>query len=436
MLIIAQFTVSLRPLSELAMTVTSGFDSFKLNKQLLLAIADAGYTEPTAIQSKAIPCILGGQDVLGVAQTGTGKTAAYLIPVLMKIKYAKGVDPRALIVVPTRELVVQVTEQISKLAKYTDLRTVALYGGVGPKTQIETVTNGVDILVATPGRLMDIYLTGNVSLKKIEVFVMDEAERLLDMGFKPQINRILEVVARKRQNLLFTATWSNKVKRIAEDFLEAPTEIHIDPEIRTAKTVSQKVYFTPNIKTKIALLDKVFLDSPSKAIVFCKTKEAATNVYKYLCRIEGEDMVRLIHGNKGQNARLNSIQAFRDTGVNYLVTTDVAARGIDIPDVGLVVNFDVPLVYEDYVHRIGRTGRIFNSGASITFCAPQDEYHLRKIEKLIGEKVPVEELPSDIRISETPFEERQAQLREIDMQRKKEDPLFRGAFHEKKHKKK
>jgi ATP-dependent RNA helicase RhlE len=418
------------------MTATSGFDAFKLNKQLLTAIAELGFQAPTAIQSKAIPCILGGQDVLGVAQTGTGKTAAYLIPLLMKIKYAQGKDPRALILVPTRELVVQVTSQVAQLAKYTDLRTVSLYGGVGPKTQIEAIANGVDILVATPGRLMDIYLSGNLSLKKIEVFVMDEAERLLDMGFKPQIHRILEVVSRKRQNLLFTATWSNKVKRIAEDFLEAPTEINIDPEVRTAKTVSQLVYFVPNIKTKISLLDKVFLDSPEKAIVFCKTKEAATNVYKYLCRIEGEEMVRIIHGNKGQNARLNAIQAFRDSGVNYLVTTDVAARGIDIPNVGLVVNFDVPLVYEDYVHRIGRTGRIFNTGASITFCAPQDEYHLRKIEKLIGEKVPVAELPDDIRIAETPFEERQAQLREIDMQRKKDDPSFRGAFHDKKYKKK
>jgi ATP-dependent RNA helicase RhlE len=322
------------------------------------------------------------------------------------------------------------------LGKYTDLRTVGLYGGVGPKSQIELLEAGVDILVATPGRLMDLYLEGHVALKKIQIFVMDEAERLLDMGFKPQINRILEVVARKRQNLLFSATWSNKVKRIAEDFLESPTEVRIDPQTRTAKTVSQLVYFSPNIKSKIALLDRILVDHPAKTIVFCKTKTAATNVFKYLSRVEGDDQVRLIHGNKAQNARLNAIQAFRESDVNYLVTTDVAARGIDIPAVGLVVNFDVPLVYEDYVHRIGRTGRIFNTGASITFCAPQDEYHLRKIEKLIGEKIPVSEVPEGVLVSETPFEEKQAQLREIDLQRKKEDPEFRGAFHEKKWKKK
>lgn len=411
------------------------FDQFRLNKQLLSAVAEAGYVTPTAVQAKAIPVVLGGQDVLGVAQTGTGKTAAYLLPLLMKIKYAQGHDPRALILVPTRELVVQVQEQIALLGKYTDLRTVGLYGGVGPKTQIETIERGADILVATPGRLMDIYLAGHVTLKKIEVFVMDEAERLLDMGFKPQINRILEVVARKRQNLLFTATWSNRVKRIAEEFLIGPIEIRIEPEVRTAKTVSQEVYFVPNIKTKIRLLEFLLESFTQKTILFCKTKESASDVAKFLGRRFGEEYVRVIHGNKAQATRMNAIRSFRDEDVRYLVTTDVAARGIDVPDVKLVVNFDVPLVYEDYIHRIGRTGRIFNTGASVTFCSPQDEYHLGKIEKLIGEKIPVLPMPEEVEISETPFEERQEQLREIDTQRKKEDPDFRGAFHEKKRKK-
>ncbi|MFM2136834.1 MAG: hypothetical protein RL021_2234 [Bacteroidota bacterium] len=411
------------------------FDQFRLNKQLLNAIAEAGYVTPTPVQAKAIPVVLGGQDVLGVAQTGTGKTAAYLLPLLMKIKYAQGHDPRALILVPTRELVVQVQEQIALLGKYTDLRTVGLYGGVGPKTQIETIEKGADILVATPGRLMDIYLAGHITLKKIEVFVMDEAERLLDMGFKPQINRILEVVSRKRQNLLFTATWSNRVKRIAEDFLVGPTEIRIEPEVRTAKTVSQEVYFVPNIKTKIRLLEHLLGSVSTKTILFCKTKDAASDVAKFLGRKFGEEYVKVIHGNKAQATRMNAIRSFREENVRFLVTTDVAARGIDIPDVKLVVNFDVPLVYEDYIHRIGRTGRIFNTGASVTFCSPQDEYHLGKIEKLIGEKIPVIPMPEDVEVSETPFQERQDQLREIDAQRKKEDPDFRGAFHEKKRKK-
>lgn len=411
------------------------FDQFRLNKQLLTAVAEAGYSAPTPVQAKAIPVVLGGQDVLGVAQTGTGKTAAYLLPLLMKIKYAQGHDPRALILVPTRELVSQVTEQIALLGKYTDLRTVGFYGGVGPKNQIEAIEKGADILVATPGRLMDIYLAGHVTLKKIEVFVMDEAERLLDMGFKPQINRILEVVSRKRQNLLFTATWSNRVKRIAEDFLVGPTEIRIEPEVRTAKTVSQEFYFVPNIKTKIRLLEHLLGAVSTKTIIFCKTKDSASDVAKFLSRKFGEDFVRVIHGNKAQATRMNAIRSFREEDIRFLVTTDVAARGIDVPDVKLVVNFDVPLVYEDYIHRIGRTGRIFNTGASVTFCSPQDEYHLRKIEKLIGEKIPEKALPQEVEVSETPFPERQEQLREIDAQRKKEDPEFRGAFHEKKRKK-
>jgi ATP-dependent RNA helicase RhlE len=223
------------------------------------------------------------------------------------------------------------------------------------------------------------------------------------------------------------------VKRIAEDFLVGPTEIHIEPEVRTAKTVSQMVYHVPNIRTKIHLLEELLQGPTMKTIVFCKTKESATQVAKYLGRKYGEEVVRLIHGNKAQATRINAIRSFREEeAVSYLVTTDVVARGIDIPDVKRVINFDVPLVYEDYVHRIGRTGRIFNTGDSVTFCTPQDEYHLKKIEKLIGDRIPVADIPSGIEVSETPFDERQDQLREIDAQRRKEDPDFRGAFHEKK----
>ena len=226
------------------------FLDFKLNKQLWSAIADAGYETPTEIQAKAIPLILAGNDVVGVAQTGTGKTAAYLIPLIMKIKYAKGTDPRALIVVPARELALQVHESIKMLAKYTDLRSVALVGGVGTKSQKDALAEGVDIVVATPGRLMDMYLPGFLKLKLLQVFIMDEAERLLDMGFRLQIGRMLEVMPRKRQNLLFSATWNEKVQQVSEDFLLSPTVIRINPEVKTVKSVSQVVYFTPNVKRK------------------------------------------------------------------------------------------------------------------------------------------------------------------------------------------
>lgn len=414
-------------------TDNMSFTDFKLNKQLWSAIADAGFEVPTAIQQKAIPQILAGHDILGIAQTGTGKTAAYLLPLIMRIKYAQGDDPRALILVPTRELVIQVVEHVKMFARYTDLRVVGLYGGVGVKQQKAELENGVDILVATPGRLMDLYLPGHVHLKYIQVFVMDEAERLLDMGFKPQIDRILEVVPRKRQNLLFTATWNDRVKLIADDFLKMPMEIQIAPEVKTAKTVSQSVYFVPNLKTKINLLDHLLSDMTwDRVIIFCKTKDTATNIFRYFSRKHGEDYVRVIHGNKSQNTRLNSINAFREGEVRILVTTDVCARGIDIQDVSHVINFDVPLIYQDYIHRIGRTGRAESTGDSVTFCAPHDEYHLKKIQKLIGQKIPVKKMPKHVEISTTPYEEQQIMLKEIDAQRKKDDPEFQGAFHEKK----
>lgn len=411
----------------------SPFRDFKLNKQLWNAIDDAGFTEPTEIQQKAIPLILGGHDVLGIAQTGTGKTAAYLIPILMRVKYAQGKDPRALIVVPSRELAVQVVDHLKMFAKYTDLRFVALMGGTGTKTQKDALEAGVDIVVATPGRMMDLYLPGFLTLKSIQVFVMDEAERLLDMGFKQQIDRILEVMPRKRQNLLFSATWNDKVKSISEDFLEAPIEIRIAPEVKTVKTVSQTLYFVPNIKTKINLLDHLLRDEAMKKVmIFCKTRSTAGNISKYLERKYGEDMVRVLHGNKDQNTRLNSLKLFAETPLRFLVATDVAARGIDVEGVSHVVNFEVPLIYEDYIHRIGRTGRAMRTGDSITFVSPQDEYHIRKIQKLIGNKIPVADIPGEVEITDTPFEERQQMARDIDEQRRREDPEFKGAFHEKK----
>jgi len=412
------------------------FSDFKLNKQLLNAIADAGYVQPTAIQLKAIPPVLAGSDVLGVAQTGTGKTAAYLLPVLMKIKFAQGETPRALILVPTRELAMQVLEHLKVLAKYTDLRTCALYGGVGMKPQRDELEKGTDIVIATPGRLMDLYLAGNIVLKKIQVFVMDEAERLLDIGFKRQVDKVMEVIPMRRQNLLFSATMNEKIKTLTDYFLDRPVVIRIEPGVRTAKSVSQRLYYVPNLKTKTNLLLHLLNDeSYTKTIIFCKTKNNATNIWKYMSRKFGEENVRVIHGNKEQNTRINAVKAFHAGTVKYLIATDVAARGLDIREVSHVVNFDVPLVYEDYVHRIGRTGRASQLGDSVTFCSPNDEYHLKKIQKLIGQKIPVAQIPADVEIGETPVEENQVMLREIDSQRKKEDPEFKGAFQEKKWKK-
>lgn len=410
------------------------FEDFKFNRQILNAIDDAGYAEATPVQQKAIPPILNGQDVMGIAQTGTGKTAAYVLPIVMRLKYAQGEGPRALIVAPTRELAMQIEENVKAFAKYTDLRVVTLYGGLGPKTQIEQVSKGVDIIVATPGRFMDIYLAGHLVVKQLQVLVLDEADKMMDMGFMPQINRILEVVPRKRQNLLFSATMSDKIHQLSSNFLEYPTVIEVTPQATPAQTVEQRLYYVPNVKTKINLL-KYLLDNSEeikKLMLFCKTRTVAEDVYKFLVRKYSEKEVRVLHANKGQNTRINSMNAFKNDEVKILVSTDVAARGIDVNDVSHVINFDVPFVTEDYVHRIGRTGRAFQLGEAITFCTPAEEYYLRKIEKLIRQTIPVFDVPSDVFIEQTSFEERQDQAREIDQQKRKEDPDFKGAFHEKK----
>lgn len=411
-----------------------GFDDFDLNASLLRAIADLGYTEPSPIQLRSIPALQNGQDFMGVAQTGTGKTAAYLLPILMNLKYAQGMDPRCLILAPTRELAMQIKENIDALGKYTDLRSVVLYGGLGPKVQKELLSKGLDIVVATPGRLVELYLDGDIVLKHLKVLVLDEADKMLDMGFLPKLNKVLEIVPRKRQNMLFSATMSDKVKTLAGDFLEFPTVVEITTQATPAANVSQFVYEVPNMRTKINLLQR-FLDDKEtfqKVIVFCKTRTTADNIYHYAERIFGSDQVKVIHANKGQNTRINSINSFKEGDVRILVGTDVASRGIDVSKVTHVINFDVPLIYEDYVHRIGRTGRASEKGTSITFSNPVESYHLEKIEKLIRQKIERVAVPAELLMAETPFDEQQAMARELDEIKKKENPDYKGAFHEKK----
>jgi ATP-dependent RNA helicase RhlE len=409
------------------------FEIFPLNKQLFTAIAEAGYTEPTPIQVKAIPQILAGQDIFGIAQTGTGKTAAFLLPLLMKVKYAQGMNPRALILAPTRELAMQINEQITALAKYTDIRHTVIYGGVGAKTQIENIAKGIDILVATPGRLMDIYLSGDLVLKEIRTLILDEADRMMDMGFMPQIRKMLEVIPRKRQNLLFSATMPDKVIKLSEEFLEFHTFIEATPQSTPVETVTQYLYEVPNFKTKITLLAKLLEDETTfnKVIVFAKTKHNAENIYKFIER-KLTKKVKVIHANKGQNTRINSMEEFKNADIRILVATDVAARGIDISLVSHVINFDVPHVYEDYVHRIGRTGRAKHEGVAISFCNKAETYHIEKIEKLIKMQIPMQPLPTDFVAEPTSKEEEIEMLREIDKQKRKENPDFKGAFHDSK----
>jgi ATP-dependent RNA helicase RhlE len=413
-------------------SVIASFEDFNLNRQLLNAVADLGFEKPTEIQQKCIPLILGGQEVIGIAQTGTGKTAAYLLPVLMKIKYAQGTEPRVLILAPTKELTLQIASHTQLLAKYTDLRILAIYGGVGPKSQIEAIANGVDILVATPGRFLELYLNRELSVKLLKTMILDEADRVMDMGFMPQIRRILEVLPKKRQNLLFSATFHEKVERLSAEFLEFPVKVEVTPQATAAKQVEQVMYLVPNLKTKINFLEYLLANEDySRVLIFTRTKEVANNIYSFLDR-KGFGPIRVIHSNKGQNTRINAVNEFKEGGIRILVSTDVTARGIDVVKVSHVINFDVPILYEDYIHRIGRTGRAFQEGKAITFVTKSEVYHIAKIEKLIREKIPVKNLPPQIEVEKTPFEEEQRMRKEIDNQKRKEDPEFKGAFHEKK----
>ncbi|MCA8832101.1 DEAD/DEAH box helicase [Hymenobacter pini] len=409
------------------------FADFKLNKQLLTAVEEAGFTEPTPVQQQTIPLLLAGHDVLGIAQTGTGKTAAFGLPLLMKVKYAQGIHPRALVLAPTRELAMQLETHLKKLATYTDLRIFAIYGGLGPKTQIETIAKGVDILIATPGRLMELYLKGDLVLKELKTLVLDEADKMMDMGFMPQIRRILEVIPRKRQNVLFSATMPEKVTTLSEEFLEFPVRVEVTPAATSAQTVHQTLYEVPNLLTKINLLEYLFLDWDTfhRVMIFTRTKEHADNVASFLQR-KAHGEVRAIHGNKGQNMRINAMEAFKAGDVRFLVATDVAARGIDVPQVSHVINFDVPLVYDDYVHRIGRTGRAQHTGAAITFANEAEMFHMERIAELIRQEIPLEPIPEGVEIAKTSFDEQQSMDREKDERRKREDPTFQGAFHERK----
>ena len=414
--------------------MAKSFEEFNLNRQILNAVADAGFTVATPIQEKAIAPVLSGQDLFGIAETGTGKTAAYVLPMLMKLKYAQGENPRALILVPTRELAMQIEEQVKLFSKYTDLRTVVIFGGIGPKAQKEQIKAGVDIIVASPGRFLDIYLAGDINTRSLQFLVLDEADKMMDMGFIGSIHRILEVVPRKRQNLLFSATMSELVHKIAGDFLKNPLTIEVAAQATPASLVTQVLYAVPNFKTKINLLQYLLKDDEAfnRLIIFCKTKNVADNIYSFIVRRFGAEVVRVIHANKGQNTRINSINDFKEGNIRVLVATDVASRGIDVSEVSHVINFDVPIIIEDYVHRIGRTGRAFSKGNALTFYTEAEEYYIRKIEKLIRQQIPALPLPTEVFVEETPYDERQAIAREIDNQKRKDDPDFKGAFHEKK----
>lgn len=412
------------------------FSDLKLTRNFLNAVDDAGFEHPTPIQEKAIPIIQAGQDVIGVAQTGTGKTAAYLLPLLKKLNYAQLDSPRMLVFVPTRELALQVEEMAKSLGKYTDLRILSIFGGKGKTEQVVALNAGVDLLIATPGRFMDLYLLGHIGLKKVNTLVLDEADRLMDMGFLPQLQSILEVIPRKRQNLLFSATFSERIEKLTEDFLEYPTKIEVAPDQKTTATIQQLMYRVPNFKTKLMLVEHLLSDTETfnRVLIFTRSKVTAENLGRYLLR-KNPFSVRILHSNKGQQTRINAYDAFKKGDLRILVSTDVAARGIDVSQISHVINFEIGTNYENYIHRIGRTGRAEELGIAISLVNRAEEYHLSRIEELIDQRVVEIPLPEEIYIQPyLPGEEKEI-ARELDMQKQRDDPEYQGAFHERKSKK-
>ncbi|MDQ2178860.1 DEAD/DEAH box helicase [Marinifilum sp. D714] len=407
------------------------FDDIKLSKQIRMALDEAGFEKPTEIQHQVFSPVRSGKDIIGIAQTGTGKTLAYLMPILMKLNFAKGMDPRALIVVPTRELVLQVCETIELLTPYMDIRTLGVYGGVNINTQKEKVYEGVDILVATPGRLMDIYMTRVLKMSQVRTLVIDEADKMMDLGFMPQLNAIFDILPEKHQNLLFSATFSDTVAKMSDDFLFLPERIEVAPQATTVKNIHQIQYRVPNILSKVNLLKYLLEDKEefNKVMVFTETKKNADRIVDRLEDILGEEL-SVIHSNKAQNTRINALNAFKEGRARVMVSSDVAARGIDIEDVSHVINFDIPTNYVEYVHRVGRTGRAEKEGTAISFVNEGEEELMEKIEDLIRKPVSLESVPLDVEITSQLLEDEKKQTRNI----KVKNTIRRdtGAFHQKK----
>ena len=367
------------------------FAELNLIEPLKLALTEAGYIHPTPIQAEAIPTLLEGKDLLGCAQTGTGKTAAFALPILHRlVTNPNKIAPRharVLVLTPTRELAIQVHESFVTYGKNLKLKYAVVFGGVGQSPQVRAIAPGVDVIVATPGRLMDLIEQGFIKLSALEVFVLDEADRMLDMGFIHDIKKILKLLPAKRHNLFFSATMPPEIERLANSILVKPTRVEVTPVSSTAELISQQVMLVDR-ENKRPLLKHVLEDKAlSRVIVFSRTKHGANKIVEYLGK--NEIIAEAIHGNKSQSARQKALENFRAGKIRVLVATDIAARGIDIDDISHVINYDLPNESESYVHRIGRTARAGASGIAISFCDADEKAFLKDIEKLIGKSIPV-----------------------------------------------
>lgn len=387
------------------------FSELNLNKFLLNALDDLGLTTPTPIQEQVFSVVMSGKDVCAIAQTGTGKTYAYLLPALRQFQFSKEGHAQLVILVPTRELVAQVVESVEELTKYMTARVVGIYGGVNTKPQTAAILEGVDILVATPGRLVDFLMNGTVKVKNIKRLVIDEFDEMLNLGFRAQLKVIFEKIPTKRQNLLFSATLTPEVDVLIEEFFNSPVRIETERAGTPLASITQSAYKVPNFHTKLNLLNLLLSQdsSMSKVLVFVESKRYADLLFEALKPTLGVK-VDVIHSNKNQNYRFNSISQFEEGYCRVLIATDILSRGLDLEEVTHVINFDLPEVTENYVHRIGRTGRYDKTGFAIAFIAEHDEEQLGKIQTLLKMELPIVELPEDLEISTQLLEEERSRV--------------------------
>ena len=371
--------------------MNTNFQTLGLIEPLLKAIQEEGYTTPTPIQAESIPIVLQGKDLLGCAQTGTGKTAAFTLPILQLLVKNKTGERRkkirSLIVTPTRELAIQIGESFNAYGRHTGLNCTVIFGGVGQGPQVTALRNGVDVVIATPGRLLDLMNQGHLNIREVEIFVLDEADRMLDMGFVHDVKKLLAVLPKKRQSLFFSATMPPEIVSLANSILFHPLKVSVTPVSSTVDIIEQSVYFVDKVN-KNALLIEILKNTAIKtALVFTRTKHGADKVVNLL--LKNNIKAEAIHGNKAQNARQRALTNFKAQTTRVLVATDIAARGIDVDELAYVVNYEIPNIPETYVHRIGRTGRAGANGTAISFCDAEERAFLKDIEKLIAKKIPV-----------------------------------------------
>lgn len=405
------------------------FEELNLNTPLLNALADLGLSEPTLIQERAFSVIMSGRDVVGIAQTGTGKTFAYLLPILRQLNFSKQKEPRVLILAPTRELVVQLTGEIRKLCAYMNVRIEGVYGGTNINTQKLLVVNGVDVLVATPGRLIDLAVSGYLNLKQVRQFVIDEMDEMLGQGFRTQLVHVMDLLPRKRQNLLFSATMSEEVDALIREFFNGPALVEAIRAGTPLERITQVSYEVPNFYTKLNLLEHLLKtdESMQKVLIFGPTKRLAELIHQQLEDAFGEQF-EIVHANKSQNFRLNAVAAFEKRLIRGLICTDLLARGLDVTDVTHVINVDTPADPETYIHRIGRTGRADRDGNSVLMFTEKEREGKAAIEHLMQKEIPEQEMPEEVPVSLQLIESERTYVAEVQL---KHRPRPTGGFMEK-----